>query len=1204
MRTTLHSLFIILLVIQLFTQNSSFALELDIPITDTSDLNERVIQSSTYRDNTILLRLAKDVNYNPSTGLICSANEINLKLIHRNGTIRNLNISVQNEMLMLAENFCIPLSIITTPTHSSPFITPPPFNVIGNEGSTITLPISSLISEGGIILDGIRIYALQQNFILLTYFCRLEIVEGAIISEICGSLINWNKEVKYVINFGQNCSDSDIVVRDEGEEFLRACYLSDRKQVIWTRYTINSNEETIVVQDSGTIINVNQFSPNLTEIFPTENGGYGIVTAQYTGEVNSLFLPPWTLFLQFISPSRSNGVVRHASSISSAFQLYKQTTESLTSLDIHKCGIAYQGYGYNCIIYMARATGLAGGVFVNIDFLDSGGVLNTTEFRITPVGIFPNVIKIESFYYGGYLILIQNVNVEGLIYSNNGTEMSDGWHMPASIVTGDGGVIPLNYTSNVGVLSNNTFWCVANSDDGVKLITNDLLTNLSTISDPNMLAYGNPFIESTSPKINDVIPRDITSISITFTNLIELSTGNVSIWQTSNNNDSSLDVLRQSFSATQSQFVRLEDRRTVNIMIFNSTFNTPGVSYYVKVDNGFVEDLRVGQNLPGIREHRWMFKTGIDERELISADSLGSVKAIVRLTPGGTKFYESLSSPERDEFSKQMSAQLSKMIPCDPPRLVTLENSQYDPATQFDQLLLRVDVRPQNNGGLQGVDNSLSSLRIINDLNVLIINKDYTDISRGNFSSMLDNRYGSKVIPDLWLRYRWILIGFSGALILLLLLFWFARRKYQHGRNYVIFLFTIIAVDLGLDISFIIMHGNDLKWLYPVSVVFLVFPILINVLSTFMIITRETGKEKDFLNWWRDNSKTALVFTLFSGIDVEALNIINSECGGINELSAPLADITIERILIVNGVVLFLEDIPQLVIYIFYQSTTVIPAIIPILVLSSCCVVLTLKSIGLMYFCIIYHKAPPSSFKVDEKGKKKATDFYSSGPYRTESSIDTSELPPKQLFANNKGGGDTTPESIHILTTDNGETKVFMRHPDEFKNLDIKMPTSIKRVKESTVEDGSSIEPGQEGGISDIGIIESTEGPVIGSSSKHVQGETIGDKEYKDIQPTEAEISEEFEPVKVVPTYRSKLIEQFDIDPEDIKSGKISISTMIPVQKQIREEPQEPQPSTSRRIVSSISRALGGSKKGKGGQDSKKGKSKDDDKDQKKDDNN
>ncbi|CAI2171093.1 9734_t:CDS:2 [Funneliformis geosporum] len=1097
MRTTLHSLFIIiLLVIQLFTQNSSLALEIDISITDTSDLNERVIQSTTYRDNTILLRLARDVNYNPNTGLICSANEIDLKLIHRNGTIRNLTIGSHDPPLsILAENFCIPLSITTTPsTHSSPFITPPPFSAIGDEGSTVTLPTSSLISEGGIILDGIRIYALQQNYILLTYFCRLEIVDGASISEICGMLINWNNEVMNVINFGQTCSDSDIVVRNEGGEFLRACFLSDQKQVIWTRYTIN--EEKIVVQDSGTIINVSQFSPNLTEIFPTENGGYGIVTAQYTGEVDSLFLPPWTLFLQFISPSRSNGVVNQASSISSAFQIYKQMTESLTSLDIHKCGIAYQGYGYNCIIYMARATGFSGGVFVSIDFLDSGGVLNTTEFRITPVGIFPNVIRIESLYYGGYLILIQNANVEGLIYSNNGTVMSDGWRMRSSIVTGDGVVIPLNYTSNVGVFTNNTFWCVANSDDGVKFITNDLLTNISTISDPNLLDYGNHFVESTSPKINDVIPRDITSISITFTNLVELSTGNVSIWQTSNHDDSSLDTLRQSFPATQSQFIRFDGRRTVNITVFNSTFNTPDASYYVKVDNGFVKDLRVSQNLPGVRENLWTFKTGIGEREFFS----GSVKAIVRLTPEGTKFYETLSSPKRNEFSKQISVQLSRTIPCDPPRLITLENSQYDPTTQFKQLLLRVNVKPQNNDGLQGVDNSLSSLRIINDLNVLITNKDFTNIGRGNLSSMLDNRYGSKIIPDLWIKYRWILIGIS------------------------------VAVDLGLDIAFILRHGKDLKWLYPVS--------------------------------------------------------------------APLADITIEKVLIVNGVVLFFEDIPQLIVYIMYQSMTVIPAIIPILALSSCCVVLTLKSIGLMYFCTLYHKAPPSSYKPDNKGKQKESDFYSPGPYSSELSIDTSELP-QQLFTNSREG-DMTPEDLHILTTDSGKTKVYIRHPDEFKDLD------LKTVKESTVGEGlASIEPGEGGRISDIGIIESTEGPAIGSSSKRG---SIGGKEYKDIQPTEIELSEEIKPSekKVVPidsAYRSKLIEQFDIDPEDIKSGKITISSRIPSQAQTRVEQPEPQTSTSRRIVSNISRVLGGSKKGKGGQDSKKGKSKDDNKDRKKDEN-
>lgn len=173
-------------------------------------------------------------------------------------------------------------------------------------------------------------------------------------------------------------------------------------------------------------------------------------------------------------------------------------------------------------------------------------------------------------------------------------------------------------------------------------------------------------------------------------------------------------------------------------------------------------------------------------------------------------------------------------------------------------------------------------------------------------------------------------------------------------------MFTIILVDFGLDIAFIIVHGHDLKWLYPatyvdfffliitkvvqvinqilfpflISVVILSFPILINLISTFMIVTRElkvskssdnnrtvpgsreNDKNLEFRQWWFNNSKTALFFVLFSSIDIEGLNILSSGYSGYERFNAPISDESAKIILIINGVVKFLEDIPQFIIYV------------------------------------------------------------------------------------------------------------------------------------------------------------------------------------------------------------------------------------------------------------------------------------------------
>lgn len=121
--------------------------------------------------------------------------------------------------------------------------------------------------------------------------------------------------------------------------------------------------------------------------------------------------------------------------------------------------------------------------------------------------------------------------------------------------------------------------------------------------------------------------------------------------------------------------------------------------------------------------------------------STGSSSSIVRLTPEGTKYFNSLSNSKKEQFSKEMSEELSKIIPVDPIRLSTSKHFQFDPNTESDQLLFRMDVKGPNNE-LIGVDSSINSERIARDLNILIRNKDFTGISKGDCSSMLDSTFG------------------------------------------------------------------------------------------------------------------------------------------------------------------------------------------------------------------------------------------------------------------------------------------------------------------------------------------------------------------------------------------------------------------------------------------------------------------------------
>lgn len=78
----------------------------------------------------------------------------------------------------------------------------------------------------------------------------------------------------------------------------------------------------------------------------------------------------------------------------------------------------------------------------------------------------------------------------------------------------------------------------------------------------------------------------------------------------------------------------------------------------------------------------------------------------------------------------------------------------------------------------------------------------------------------------------------------------------------------------------------------------------------------EKDKNFEFREWWKNHAKTALFFVLFSSIDIEGLNILSSGYSGYKRFDAPISDESAKIILIINGIVKFLEDIPQFIIYV------------------------------------------------------------------------------------------------------------------------------------------------------------------------------------------------------------------------------------------------------------------------------------------------
>jgi hypothetical protein len=136
--------------------------------------------------------------------------------------------------------------------------------------------------------------------------------------------------------------------------------------------------------------------------------------------------------------------------------------------------------------------------------------------------------------------------------------------------------------------------------------------------------------------------------------------------------------------------------------------------------------------------------------------------------------------------------------------------------------------------------------------------------------------------------------------------------------------------------------------------VFFLVPILFNIILTWFLIDYQLKHSRDTRRWWCRHPGTALGFAILSSVDLEALNVVSSRCAGYNEFNARFTEGGRKRILISIGFIACVEDVPQLIIYALYQRYIVITEIIPILVLSSSCIVLLFKLVSFSYLMLIY----------------------------------------------------------------------------------------------------------------------------------------------------------------------------------------------------------------------------------------------------------
>ncbi|CAG8537064.1 11673_t:CDS:10, partial [Scutellospora calospora] len=777
----------------------------------------------------------------------------------------------------------------------------------------------------------INIYALSKPLILVTYYCNYPVQSY----QMCGLILDWSGNVKgNVITFSESCSASEIVKSYKEEGFLYTCYNSTTNTLKWAPYILNS-DQSFSTNSSGQTTEITQIT-NMTlfskfiNIFPTEDGGYGLVYTHYTSIIGQGISSPWVLYYM--------GISNKDSSSKTPFQIYhSQPNTNTTDYKLYQCSVAQESVGYNCLLYNNRTDK---SVYININFWTSSFFSNQTELTVNLPAPYTNVIDIEALAYGGYIFVAKDTssttgvgNYKGYIYYNNGTYVGD-WGLP--VITSDQPI--------VGVSPDNTVWAIngSSSSSNVTMVSSDTLTNFRPGG-----ALGSSYIQSVIPAANSTIAPGMSVLYITYTGPVSKSSGYFRIWQV--NPSGGDDYLRGKIPASDNR-VKV-DGANVTISLLPSFTSSGSERFYVTVDDDAMKN-QENQNLIGIKKPAWSFNTSPAQD-----NGTGVAKVIVRLTTEGTTLYVSSSSNDRSTFVRNMSSNIATVLGCDISRISMPILYQYSTSHDNnvgDQIFMGVNFN-------QGSATERSASSLANDLNETIANKDISAISTGTTSNYLDQSNGAWPIPYLWGKYKFILIGvLIGLAILFLLWFLACRRRYRDDktrrrrqyatRSFItIFLSTLIVVDLILDIIFICLHGRDEKWILPVS--------------------RELSHNEHYKKWWQRHSRTALATTLLSGLDNEALNVSSSHTGGFRSLNAPYSPEADRRIFYCTAIIVLIEDVPQFIFLIIYQKVTIIPAIVPILALCSCTILIFFRVISIIYLGFFYDRTSIADRDYDEELK-------------------------------------------------------------------------------------------------------------------------------------------------------------------------------------------------------------------------------------------
>ncbi|RIA98785.1 hypothetical protein C1645_870401, partial [Glomus cerebriforme] len=264
---------------------------------------------------------------------------------------------------------------------------------------------------------------------------------------------------------------------------------------------------------------------------------------------------------------------------------------------------------------------------------------------------------------------------------------------------------------------------------------------------PKNNPYNNTHIKQVYPSMNDLIYIGTNEMNITFLNQIDPTTAvNISIYLIHDNDY----YLRQKFLCTNPYCIISDDFYSLKINLLSNPFNIPNASYYVEIDDDFVEYKYEHIKVPGIKPGNWIINTlpGNYSQDTNNQDS-DYILGKLRLNSDGTEQYNLLDVNGQNDFFEQMTSELSKSIPVDISRIHKIKNIyEYDMIenSKLLSIIFKIDSPKEN------CFNKNSSNAVIDDLNTLIqINSDITtSLDINNYTKYIDKEYRFQKTFDLW----------------------------------------------------------------------------------------------------------------------------------------------------------------------------------------------------------------------------------------------------------------------------------------------------------------------------------------------------------------------------------------------------------------------------------------------------------------------